>query len=260
MTSKAIILVSGGIDSATCFSIAVDEYDEIIPVHYNYGQQTAEFERTQAENLVSEFQDRGDADVEDLTVVDYSDVFSHFAGGVASDRDSFTTEDGELEEEDGRSTGYVPMRNLHLIGTGSAFADVNNADAVFHGMQAGDEASYPDCRPVFSESIEESVNLSLADDDEIDVRTPLLDYDKFEVIQLGEENGVPWEYTYSCYEAIESDIPEPCGECPACLERAEGFLKAGVEDPFGTLEAVEENSPEFYEELMDEYEEEEDKE
>jgi len=93
MTSKAIVLVSGGIDSATCFSIAAEEYDEIIPIHYDYGQQTADFELTQAQNLVDEFQSRDDVEVEDLTVVDYSGVFSHFAGGVASDRDPFTTED-----------------------------------------------------------------------------------------------------------------------------------------------------------------------
>lgn len=251
MTSKAIVLVSGGIDSATCFSLAVQEFDEIIPIHYNYGQQTADFEKAQAQNLVNEFQSREEAEVEDLTVVDYEPVFGHFAGGVASDRDSFVTEDGEFEEEDGRSTGYQPMRNLHLIGTGAAFADVNDAGAVFHGMQAGDEADYPDCRPEFRDAVQDAVENSLADHDFVDIRAPLLDLDKHEVIQLGDDNGVPWEYTYSCYEAIETDIPEPCGQCPACLERAEGFLRAGIEDPFGTVEAVQENSPEFYEEELE---------
>lgn len=250
--SKAVVLSSGGIDSATCFAIACEEYDEVIPIHYNYGQQTHDFERRMSENQTSHYQSEyPDTDVHELTVVDYRDVLGHFAGGVASDRDSFTTDDGELAEEDGRSTGYQPMRNLHLIGTGSGFADVNNADAVFAGMQAGDEATYPDCRPVFVDAISEAVNASLADDDDIDIRAPLLHLEKHEVITLGDQHEVPWEYTYSCYEAIDDlENPEPCGECPACIERAEGFLLAGVEDPFGTIEAVEENSPDEYEKIM----------
>lgn len=256
MTNKAVVLVSGGIDSATCLAIATEQFDKVIPVHYDYGQQTSEFEQAQAENLVGEAQEADEAEVDDLHVVNYEPVFSHFAGGVASDRDEFVTEDGELEEEDGRSTGYVPMRNLHLIGTGSAFADIHDADAVFHGMQAGDEESYPDCRENFRLAVQDAVNFSLADGEEVNVEAPLVSTPKHEVIELGDDLGVPWEYTYSCYEAIETDLPEPCGKCPACLERAEGFLEADVTDPFGTIDAVEENTPEFYEELMEEDEEE----
>lgn len=246
--SMAIVLLSGGIDSATCLALATDHYDTILPVHYNYGQQTADFEQKQANQLAREFRRRGN-NILTVKVVEYKDVFSNFAGGVASDRDSFTTEDGDLEEDDGRSTGYVPMRNLHLIATGSAIADVNDADAVYHGMQQGDEASYPDCRPAFKNAAERAVNESLADNVGISVRTPLLSRDKVEVIQLGEDRGVPWEYTYSCYEAIDGKA-QPCGECPACIERGEAFMIAGVTDPFGTPDAVKENSPEAFEEIL----------
>lgn len=242
--NKAVVLVSGGIDSATCFAIACDKFDSVKPIHYDYGQQTADFEQKQAKNIVNEFQQRHGADVENLTVVNYEPVFSHFAGGVASEKDSFVTEDGEMEQDDGRSTGYQPMRNIHLLSTGAAFADVNNADAVFHGMQAGDEADYPDCRPKFRDSVEEAINNSLADDDVVDIRAPLLNLEKEEVIRLGEEYNVPWKYTYSCYTAIQSDNPRPCGNCPACIERAEGFYKAGVSDPFDTISVVKQNNPE----------------
>lgn len=247
----AIVLLSGGIDSATCLSLALDRYDRVHPVHYDYGQQTAGFEQQQAHNLAQHFRDEGH-EVDPVEVIDYAPVFSHFAGGVASDRNSFVTEDGDLEEEDGRSTGYVPMRNLHLIGTGAALADVNDADAVYHGMQQGDEASYPDCRPEFSVAIEEAVNKSLADGDSVSVNTPLLHRSKVEVIQLGEDRGVPWEYTYSCYEAIEDDEPEPCGQCPACIERGEAFYAAQVTDPFGTPVAVQENAPVEWERILEE--------
>lgn len=237
--THAIVLLSGGIDSATCMAIACNNHDEVTPVHYQYGQQTADFEREQARNLVSHFMSESGAEVNPLDVIDYEAVFGHFARGVASDRDSFVTDDGSLEEDDGRSTGYVPMRNLHLIATGAAVADVHDADAVFHGAQGGDEASYPDCRPSFMEAANAAVDESLADDESINLRVPLLRYEKTEVIQRGEELGVPWEYTYSCYEAIEADMPQPCGTCPACVERAEAFEEAGVQDPFGTPEAVE---------------------
>jgi len=249
--TKAIVLLSGGIDSATCLGLALEHYDEVQPIHYNYGQQTAEFEEQQAYNLAEYFRDQGEK-VHPVTTINYTSVFEAFGRGVASDRDSFVTEDGDLEEDDGRSTGYVPMRNLHLLATGAGVADVSDGDAIYHGMQQGDEAAYPDCRPDFAAAAEAAINQSLADDDHIDVRTPLLSFSKVEVIQRGENLGVPWEYTYSCYEAIEDDEPEPCGQCPACIERGEAFHVARVDDPFGTPEAVKENSPEQWEEVLEE--------
>lgn len=248
--SMAIVLLSGGIDSATCLALATDHYDTVLPVHYDYGQQTSEFEHQQAHQLARHYRRVGH-DILPLKRVVYEDVFQHFAGGVASERDSFVTDDGDLEEEDGRSTGYVPMRNLHLITTGAAIADVEGADAVYHGAQMGDEEAYPDCRPSFIEAAEDAVNRSLADGEHIDVRTPLMYREKVEVLQLGDDRDVPWQYTYSCYEAIEdTQNPEPCGECPACIERAEAFQVAGITDPFGTPEAVQENSPEAWEEIL----------
>lgn len=223
--TTAVVLVSGGIDSATCLALACEDHDNVIPLHVNYGQQTHDVEAERAERLTDHF------NTEPLRFIDYKPVMKHFAGGVASNRDSFVTEGGDLEEEDGRSTGYQPMRNLHLIATASGVADVNDADVVYHGAQGGDEASYPDCRPKFMTSAYDAVNRSLADGDHIGLRTPLLNLEKYEVIQLGEKAGVPWEFTYSCYEQTDFDDPVACSDCPACEERQEGFDKAGVEDP-----------------------------
>jgi 7-cyano-7-deazaguanine synthase len=249
--SKAIVLLSGGIDSATCLSLALDHYDEVVPVHYQYGQQTAEFEHIQATYMARYFRNEGE-NVAPLVKIDYEPVFGKFAQGVASDRDTFVSEGGSLEEEDGRSTGYVPMRNLHLIATAAAIGDVQDADAIYHGMQMGDEQSYPDCRPNFRNAAQDAINASLADGEEIELRTPLINLEKTEVIQLGEDRGVPWQYTYSCYEAINTPSePEPCGSCPACVERGEAFWEAGVDDPFGTIEAVQENAPERFNEIID---------
>lgn len=233
MTGTAVTLLSGGIDSATCMAIACRDHDRVIPVHYQYGQQTATLEHHMADNQANHLAARySDTEVLPLQIVDYETVFDHFAGGVASDRDSFVTEDGDLEGDDGRSTGYVPMRNLHLLATGAAIADVRDGDALYHGAQLGDAEAYPDCRPQFMNAAGDAINYSLADGDSLSIVNPLLDLSKVEVIQTGADLGVDFSWTYSCYES-EDDLvdPTPCGECPACVERIEAFKEAGVEDP-----------------------------
>lgn len=233
MGGKAVVLVSGGIDSSICLAIAAEDHDVIHPVHINYGQQTSKLEAQMAFDQCKHVEAEVDVEFAEGSLVDYRHVFKHFDQGVASDRDSFTTEDGELVEEDGRSTGYVPMRNMHLITTASAIADVNNADYVYHGAQGGDEDAYPDCRPQFMNAAQVALNASLADGDEMILRTPLIDYSKTDVIRKGDDLPINWEYTYSCYSEVEDlEDPEPCGECPACEERIEAFRKAGVEDPY----------------------------
>lgn len=224
---SAVVLLSGGLDSATCLAIASEHFDSITCLHFSYGQQTEELERKRAQQLVDHYRDV----VTEVVTVDYRDPFKHVASGVASDRDSFTTDSGELTEDDGRSTGYVPMRNLHLVATGAAFADDRGADAVFIGVQGGDEDAYPDCRPEFIEAVTEAVNNSLADTDEVSIRAPLLDYSKSDVVERAAVLDVPLEYTYSCYSATDPSDPEPCGECPACTERIEAFETAGIDDP-----------------------------
>lgn len=231
--SEAVVLLSGGIDSAVCLALAAAEYETVTPVHISYGQQTESLEDWQALRQRNHIEEQyPGTNMNPMIGVDYSDVFQWFAAGVASDRDSFVTEDGELEEDDGRSTGYVPMRNLHFIATAAGIADVHDADAVYIGVQGGDEESYPDCRMEFIDKAAGAVTNSLADDKHIDIRVPLIWLSKEEVIAAGEDYNVAWEYTYSCYEEVrDPENPEPCGECPACIERIEAFEAAEVNDP-----------------------------
>lgn len=233
--NTAVVLMSGGIDSATCMAIACNNFERIIPVHYQYGQQTAELELAMAERQRAHLDEEyPSVFVEELNVVNYEPVFSHFAGGVAKSGKDFD----HMVEDDGRSSGYVPMRNIHLISTGAAFADIEGASAVYHGAQAGDEADYPDCRQTFMDSAAGAISKSLPDRG-IDVRTPIIHTPKPEVIELAQKKGVDFEYTYSCYTEVEEyDNPTPCGECPACAERAEAFEAAGIDDPYGTPEVV----------------------
>lgn len=232
MTEKSVTLMSGGIDSATCTALALSEGEDVKPIHIDYGQQTEDLEqqmaRKQREYFVEGYPNRI---ISDLEVVDYTDVFNHFPGGVAESGKDF----GHMEEDDGRSSGYVPMRNLHLIATAAAIADTDNCDHVYHGAQAGDEADYPDCRPEFMDKAAGAISKSVPDDRSLNLKTPLITREKAEVIQLGSNLGVPFQYTYSCYTKVDDVAnPEPCGDCPACVERAKAFEAAGVEDPHNT--------------------------
>lgn len=229
MSDRAIVLLSGGIDSATAMAIACNTHESVRPIHVRYGQQTAELERQMAINqrnhLSREYEG---CHVGVLDVIDYSDVFEYFAAGVANPDKTF--EGGT--EDDGRSVGYVPMRNLHLIATAAAIADVDGAEYVYHGAQGGDEADYPDCRPVFMSSAERAISFSVPDSQRLELQTPLLSFSKPEVIQVAEKLGVEFQYTYSCYKATSIRNPSPCGECPACEERISAFEEAEVEDPY----------------------------
>jgi len=235
MTDTAVTLLSGGIDSATCLGVACNTHDRIIPVHYQYGQQTAEVERRMAEaqrtHMVDEYPE---VTIEPLRVVDYEPVFKHNAGGVAESGKEF----GHINEVDGRSSGYVPMRNLHLIATGAAFADTAGATAVYHGAQAGDHADYPDCRPTFMQAAHNAIDRAVPDGQTLKLNTPLLNLSKPDVLERAEEVGVAFKHTYSCYANTPVEDPQPCGDCPACLERAEAFGKSSVEDPFHTKQVV----------------------
>lgn len=235
MTDTAVTLLSGGIDSATCLGVACNNNDHIIPVHYQYGQQTADVERQMAESQREHMANQyPQVEIDSLNVVNYEPVFRHNAGGVADASKQF----GHMTEDDGRSSGYVPMRNLHLIATGAAFADTNGATSVYHGAQGGDHADYPDCRPTFMSAVNNSINRSVPDGQTLELETPLLNLSKPEVLELSEEVGVAFEYTYSCYTNTPVDDPEPCGNCPACLERAEAFSASSATDPFHTQKVV----------------------
>lgn len=228
--SKVVVLVSGGIDSSVVLGMAAADYDVVVPIHIDYGQQTADIEREmargQCKNLAGVYPNTR---IRRTPVIDYEPVFAHFDEGVADESKTFD----HLEEDDGRSSGFVPMRNLHLIATAGAIADQRSAESLMIGMHQDDENEmYPDCSPAFVHAANNAVNESLPPDRTIQVEAPLLRKTKKEILKLGERYGVDWRHTYSCYESVDDKKdPEPCGECPACLERQEAFKDAGLTDP-----------------------------
>jgi 7-cyano-7-deazaguanine synthase len=136
---------------------------------------------------------------------------------------------------DGVDTGvipvtYVPARNLIFLSVAMGVAEARDADAVYLGVNALDYSGYPDCRPEFVESFRQTAALALKRGVEgrpVDVRTPLIDATKADIVRLGIDLGAPLELTWSCYLGFE----RPCGECDACRLRAKGFAEAGVDDP-----------------------------
>ncbi|MFB6200140.1 MAG: 7-cyano-7-deazaguanine synthase [Candidatus Nanohaloarchaea archaeon] len=217
---KAFVLLSGGIDSAVCLQKAVNEFEEVEAIHFDYGQQTEEIER---ENAKQQCKEQG----LNLHLIDYREVFAEFAEGTIRDQDYSS----DNLSENQHSVGYVPQRNLHLLTSAAAKAEheteTGEEIALFFGAQAGDEEDYPDCRPEFVELAENAINES-TEQHKVEIKTPLLDKSKTEVLQEGESLGVNWENTFSCYNDEEKT---PCGECPACVERKEAFDKVGFEDP-----------------------------
>ena len=218
--SKAFVLLSGGIDSAVCLKQAFEDHNGVEAIHIDYGQQTEEIERTNAEKQA----ERHDIP---LHTCNYRTVFAEFAEGTIEDKEY----DRDHTTEESHSVGYVPQRNLHFLTTAAAVAEHNSesgdALTLYHGAQQNDAEDYPDCRPVFIEAAENAINQSTYQHT-IEITTPIIDHSKPEILRLGDRLGVDWELTFSCYNDVNG---EPCGECPACIEREEAFAEAGISDP-----------------------------
>jgi 7-cyano-7-deazaguanine synthase len=213
---KSVVLISGGVDSATALAIAAKESQEVITLHIDYGQPTQEKERWCARKLAEHF------GVREHIELDVSPIFAHIKGGL-------TDPDAPLHtrhvDEGGRATSYVPQRNLILLAIAGGIAEARGFADLWYSPNAND-AAYPDCLKPFADSLEETLTLG-SGKLEFHVHRPLIDMQKWEIVELGEELGVPWELTWSCYTNEDA----PCGKCASCKEREEGFEKAGVEDP-----------------------------
>ena len=153
---------------------------------------------------------------------------SQWGGSALTDQSVAVPVDGV--EADAIPVTYVPARNLIFLSVAMGVAEARHADAVYLGVNALDYSGYPDCRPEFVESFRRTAALALKRGVEgrpVDVRTPLIDMTKADIVRLGLELGAPLELTWSCYLGFD----RPCGECDACRLRAKGFAEAGVPDP-----------------------------
>jgi len=214
---KAIIAISGGMDSCVTAAIAAKEFD-LAFLHVNYGQRTEKRE-LKAFN-----------DIADFFIVTYKVVVDlrhlSFIGGS-----SLTDKNIEVSKADLSSkkipTSYVPFRNAHILSACVSWAEVIKANAIFIGAVWEDSSGYPDCRPEFFRSFEKVVGLGTKPSTQIKIVTPIINFTKKDIVLKGLELNAPLNLTWSCYQ--EED--EACGVCDSCALRLRGFQKAGVDDP-----------------------------
>ncbi|WP_022850168.1 7-cyano-7-deazaguanine synthase QueC [Limisalsivibrio acetivorans] len=214
---KAVVLVSGGMDSCVTSAVAAEEY-ELYFLHINYGQRTEDREYRAFMDLCAHF------NVSAKLVVDIS--YLKEIGGSSLTDDDMAVEKGELEREGVPST-YVPFRNANILSIAASWAEVLRADALFIGAVEEDGSGYPDCRKSFYDAFERAIDQGTRPDTKISIETPLINLRKKDIVKLGMDLNAPLHLSWSCYKSEE----RACGECDSCLLRLRGFQEAGYEDP-----------------------------
>ena len=223
MTRSAVVLLSGGLDSATVLAIARSEGFEIIALSFRYGQ------RHNVEIVAAQSIARS-AGVLRHVVVDI-DLRVFGASALTSDL-AVPKGRSATEISHGIPITYVPARNTIFLSYALALAEVSMADNIYMGVNALDYSGYPDCRPEYIEAFEQMANLATkagVEGRHLTIHTPLMHQTKSEIITRGLKLGVDYGATISCYDPDSSGIA--CGECDACQLRLKGFAEAGVPDP-----------------------------
>lgn len=220
--NKAVVLVSGGMDSCVTVAIARTTHDLAL-VHASYGQRTEERERRAFEAIADFY------GVRERLVVRL-DHFSQIGGSALTDARIAVPEresPDDVEREKRIPVTYVPFRNAHFLSVAVSWAEVIGGNAVFIGAVAEDSSGYPDCRPEYYRVFQELVRVGTRPETRIEIATPVIGMRKSEIIRKGTELGAPLELTWSCYQAEDA----ACGVCDSCLLRLRAFGEAGQTDP-----------------------------
>lgn len=220
MQKRAVVLLSGGLDSATCCAIAKEKSFEIYAMSFRYGQRHS-VELEASKRIAQAF---------DIKAHQIVDIDLRVFGGSSLTADIEVPKNRE-ETEDIPNT-YVPARNTIFLSYAVAWAEVLQSTDIFIGVNAVDYSGYPDCRPEFIKAYTEMANLATkvgVNGKKLAIHTPLIDISKAEIIKKGISLGVDYSITHSCYDPSDSGLA--CGTCDSCILRKKGFLEAGVPDP-----------------------------
>ena len=218
--SKAVILLSGGLDSTTVLAIAKSQGYDCYALSFDYGQK----QRSELESSIS-IAKKSNVIEHRIMKISLSDI-----GGSALTDQSIDVP--KYADSDEIPITYVPARNTIFLSFALAWAEVVDCQTIFIGVNALDYSGYPDCRPEFIEAFENMANLATKqsiEGDRIQIKTPLISMTKAEIIKKGLGLGVDYSETTSCYDA--NTLGEACGECDACVLRKIGFENANVQDP-----------------------------
>jgi len=220
---KAVCLLSGGLDSATCLALARREGYACYALSFDYGQR----HRVELEAAARLAGSLGAARHMVAKI-----GLDAFGGSALTDQIAVPKARSIDEMSHGIPVTYVPARNTIFLSFALAWAEVLESSDIFLGVNALDYSGYPDCRPEYIEAFERMANLATKAAVEgrarLKIHTPLLHLSKAGIVQLGHELGVPFGQTFSCYDPGAAG--QPCGQCDACLLRAKGFQEAGLED------------------------------
>ena len=214
---KAVCIVSGGMDSALSSAIAKQDGFDVIALHFNYRQRTEQKELESFQLLAKEL------DAIKSYEMDLG-FFTQVGASALVDRE-IDVPTGGLS--DGVPITYVPFRNGIFLSIATAIAEKEGASAIYIGVVEEDSSGYPDCREDYMLAMERAINLGTKDETKIEIKRPLVNMEKSEIVQKALELGVKLEYTWSCYK----DENEACGVCDSCRLRLRGFERAGVKDP-----------------------------
>jgi len=225
--SKAVVLLSGGMDSCVTAAIARMTHDVAL-LHASYGQRTARRER-RAFDAIADFYGVSERLVMDLN------YFPAIGASALTDSRIAVPEQGHLANSASQSNlhageipvTYVPFRNAHFLSVAVSWAEAIGANAVFIGAVAEDSSGYPDCRPEYYRVFQELVKVGTRPETRIEIATPVIAMRKSEIIERGIALGAPLHLTWSCYQG--EDLA--CGVCDSCVLRLRAFEQAGRTDP-----------------------------
>jgi len=224
VTRKAVVLLSGGLDSTTALAIAAAEGYEIYAMSFQYGQRhTLEIESARKVARA--------ASVAKHLVVDFD--MRSIGGSALTDQIDVPKDRLDNEPAAGIPVTYVPARNTIFLSFALAWAETLGAEEIFIGVNALDYSGYPDCRPEYIEAFERMANLAtkagVQGSLRLKIHAPLIEMTKAQIIKTGLELGVDYSLTHSCYDPSREGLA--CGRCDSCLLRLKGFAEAGARDP-----------------------------
>jgi len=221
--SRAVVLLSGGMDSCVCAALAARDHDAAA-LHISYGQRTEERERQSFMRICEALS------IRDRLVV-RNEAFRAIGGSALTDPSIAVPESRTLGR--GVPVTYVPFRNAHFLAVGVSWAEVLGAEKVYIGAVEQDSSGYPDCRPAYYQAYNEVVRAGTREG-RIRVVTPLIALRKSEIVRLGLELGAPFHLTWSCYSRED----RACGVCDSCILRLRAFREVGANDPIPYAEAA----------------------
>ena len=205
-------------DSCVTAAIARSETGNLAFLHVSYGQRTEARERRAFNDIADHYrvEKRLDISIEHLAKI----------GGSSLTDENIAVSEADLESKE-IPTSYVPFRNANMLSIAVSWAEVIGANAIYIGAVAEDSSGYPDCRPEFYAAFQSVIDAGTKPDTHIEIRTPIIDLSKAEIVKKGIELAAPLHLTWSCYR----NETQACGTCDSCVLRLRGFERAGVKDP-----------------------------